>query len=173
MSYHQLYVYAQESWGHSITLPLSLTWFAVACFIHLLDATSPCFISGGLDYHDPNDDSSGTVPPAMSCSYSLTIPIPAGSSAGEGVVAIINDTIYEGPENFFLDLSVAPAFHAVGIKEESPLRATVESEDDDGENEYFAICSRMDLTYMELSDHCFNTPNTIVAKCLTFPHLAL
>ena len=107
--------------------------------MHLLNATSHCFISGGSDYHDPINDSSGTDPPVMSCSYSLTIPIPAGSSAGDGVVAIINDTIYEGPENFFLDLSVAQTFQDDGINEGSPLRATVEIEDDDGENKCFAI----------------------------------
>ena len=93
-----------------------------------------------MDYHEPIDDSSGTDPPVMSCSYSLTITIPAGSSAGDGVVAIINDTIYEGPENVFLDLSVAPTFQAVGINEGSSLRATVEIEDDHGENECFAAC---------------------------------
>ena len=108
--------------------------------MHLLDAIFRCFISGGLDYHDPIDDSSRSDPPVMSCSYSLTIPIPAGSSAGDGVVAIINDTIYEGPENIFLDLSVAQTFQDDGINEGSPLRATVEIEDDDGENECFAIC---------------------------------
>ena len=94
-----------------------------------------------MDYHEPADDSSGTDPPVMSCSYSLTITIPAGRSAGDGVVAIINDTIYEGPEEFFLDLSVAQTFQEVGINEGSPLRATVEIEDDDGEKECFAICS--------------------------------
>ena len=99
------------------------------------------FISGGLDYHEPVDDSSGTDPPVMSCNYSLTITIPAGSSAGDGVVAIINDTIYEEPDDFFLDLSVAQTFQVVGITEGSPLRATVDIEDDDGENECFAICS--------------------------------
>lgn len=102
--------------------------------------TSHCFLSGGLDYHEPVDDSSGTDPPVMSCKYSLTITIPAGSSAGDGVVAIINDTIYEGTEDFFLDLSVAQTFQEVGINEGSPLRATVEIEDDDGENECCATC---------------------------------
>ena len=98
----------------------------------MLDATRHSFISGGLDYYGTID---GTDPPLMSCSYSLTIPIPAGSSAGDGVVAIINDTIYEGLEDLFLDLSVAPAFQAVGINEGSPLRSRVEIEDDDGESE--------------------------------------
>ena len=104
------------------------------------DRTSHCFMSGGLDYHEPIDDSHGADPPVMSCSYSLTITIPAGSSAGDGVVAIINNTIYEGPGDFFLDLSVAQTFKEVGINEGSPLRATVEIEDDNGENECFAIC---------------------------------
>ena len=92
-----------------------------------------------MDYHEPIDDSSGTDPPVMSCSYSLTITIPAGSSAADGVVAIINDTSYEGPKNFFLDLSVAQTFQDDGINEGSPLRATVEIEDDNGENECFTI----------------------------------
>ena len=107
--------------------------------MHLLDAIFHCFISGGLDYHEPIDDSFGTVPPVMSCSYSLTITIPTGSSAADGVLAIINDTSYEGPKTFFLDLSVAQTFQDEGINEGSPLRATVEIEDDDGENKCFAI----------------------------------
>ena len=107
---------------------------------HLLNATSHCFISGGSDYHEPADDSSGTDPPVMSCSYSLTITIPAGSSAGDGVVAITNDTIHEGTEDFFLDLSIAQTFQDDGINEGSSLRATVQIEDDNGENECFAIC---------------------------------
>ena len=86
----------------------------------------------------------------MSCSYSLNITIPAGSSAGDGVVAIINDTIYEGTENFFLDLSVAQTFQVDGINEGSPLRATVEIEDDDGENECLAICSSLLLSALQV-----------------------
>ena len=86
-------------------------------------------LSGGLDYHEHT----GSDPPVMSFSYSLTITIPAGSSAAGGVVAVINDTIYEGPEDFFLDLSVAQTFQEVGINEGSPLRATVEIRDDAGE----------------------------------------
>ena len=95
-----------------------------------------------MDYHEPIDDSSGTDPlDLMSCSYSLTITIPAGNTSADGVVAIINDTIYEGTENFFLVLSVAQTFQEDGINEGSPLTATVEIEDDDGENKCFAICS--------------------------------
>ena len=103
-----------------------------------------------MDYHGHIDDSSGTDPPVMSCSYSLTITIPAGSSAGDGVVAIINDTIYEGPEDFFLDLSVAQTFQEVGINEGFPLRATVEIEDDNGENECFANCLSSLLSALHL-----------------------
>ena len=144
-------MYVQGTWGHSIPVPLSLTWAAVACcFIHLLNTIYHCFISGGSDYHEPIDDSSRSNPPVMSCSYSLTIPIPAGSSAGDGVVAIINDTIYEGTENFFLDLSVAQTFQDDGINEGSPLRATVQIEDDDGENKCFAICSRLLLSALQV-----------------------
>ena len=131
----------------ALTLPLWLTWAAVACsFIHLLDATSHCFISSGLDYHEPVDDSSGTDPPVISCSYSLTITIPAGSSAADGVVAIINDAIYEGPEDVFLELNVAQIFQDDGINEGSPLRATVEIEDDDGENKHFALFNLLRFT---------------------------
>ncbi len=86
----------------------------------------------------------------MSCSYSLTITIPAGSNASDGVVAIINDAIYEGPEDFFLNLSVAQTFQAVGINEGSPLRATVEIEDEDGENECFAFCSDSLLSALQV-----------------------
>ena len=125
-----------------------LQYLAVSCTC--LYAVFHCFKSGGSDYHEPVDDSSGTDPPVMSCSYSLTITIPAGSSAGDGVVAIINDTIYEGPENFFLNLSVAQTFQDDGINEGSPLRATVEIEDEDGENECFAICSSLLLSALQV-----------------------
>ena len=97
-------------------------------------------MSGGLDYHD-----------ALNCGYSLTVTIPAGSSAATGVVAIINDDIYEGDENFFLDLSVAPASQGVGINEGSPLRATVTIQDNDGEIyiyiKFAYTCSRSHSTF--------------------------
>ena len=99
-------------------------------------------LSGGLDYREPT----GNDPPVISCSYSLTITIPAGSSAADGVVAIINDAIYEGPDDFFLDLSVAQTFQDDGINEGSPLRATVEIEDDDGENKHFALFNLLRFT---------------------------
>ena len=89
--------------------------------------------TGGLDYHEPIDVSSGSDTLIMSCSYSLTVIIPAGDDVANGVVTIADDTIYEGEEEFFLDLSVAPTFQEVGINEGSPLRATVEIQDDDGE----------------------------------------
>ena len=138
-------MHAQRTRGCSIIPPLSLTLVTVTCcFMHLLNTTSPYVILGSLDYHEPIDDSSGTDPlDQMSCSYSLTITIPAGSSAADGEVAIIHDTIYEGPESFFLDLNVAQTFQDNGINEGSPLRATVEIQDDDGENNtlQFLICS--------------------------------
>ena len=138
-------MHAQRTRGCSITLPLSLTLVTVTCCImHLLNATSLYVISGGLDYHEPT----GTDPPVMSCSYSLTITIPAGSSAADGVVAIINDSIYEGPENFFLDLSVAQTFQDHEINEGSPLRATVEIEEDDGENKHFEVLSAQVHCYL-------------------------
>ena len=77
-----------------------------------------------------------TDPPVMSCSYSLTITISAGTSSANGVVTIINDTIYEGLEDFFLDLSVAPPFQDIEINEGSPLRSRVEIEDEDGKSEF-------------------------------------
>ena len=130
------------------TVTLSLTWFAVAgCIMHLLNATSHLFLSGGFDYDDPiGYSSSGSDPPVMSCSYSLTITIPAGSSAGDGVVAIINDTIYEEPEIFFLALSVGPLFQAFRITEGSLLRTRVLIHDDDGEKECFEIFNLLRFT---------------------------
>ena len=91
--------------------------------------------SGGLDYHEAIDDSasSGTDSMIMNCSYFLTVTIPAGSSAATGVVGILNDDIYEGDENFFLDLSLSPDFQSYGVNEGSPLSATVTIQDDDGE----------------------------------------
>ena len=110
--------------------------------MRLQNTTSPYVISGGLDYHEPT----GTDPPVMSCSYSLTITIPAGSSAADGVVAIINDTIYEGPENFFLVLTVGPSFQDDGINEGALLRVTVEIQDDDGENKPFSTFNLLRFT---------------------------
>ena len=89
--------------------------------------------TGGLDYHEPIADSSGSDTLTMSCSYSLTVSIPAGDDVANGVVTIADDTIYEGEEEFFLDLSVAPTLQEVGINEGSLLRTTVEIQDDDGE----------------------------------------
>ena len=109
--------------GHSIY---------TCCSTHLLNIISLDFILGGLDYHEP-----GTDP--LSCSYSFTVTIPAGDNGGSGIVAIINDAIYEGQEEFYLDLSVAPEFQALRILEGSPLRATVQIEDDDGETECFTM----------------------------------
>ena len=51
------------------------------------------------------------------------------------MVAIINDTVYEGPEDFFLDLTVGPSFQAFGITMGSPLRTRVVIHDDNGEKE--------------------------------------
>ena len=166
--YSYMSMHAQRTRGCSITLPLSLTLVTVTCcFTHLLNTTSPFVISGSLDYHEPT----GAGPPVISCSYSLTITIPAGSSAGDGVVAIINDTIYEGPEDFFLDLSVALTFHDVGINEWSPLRATVEIRDDDGEIPYDLFqCHilRMYCLSVKICIILFNTVlirNNIPQKC--------
>ena len=119
--------------GHS-----TVTHFAcTCCYTHLLNITTLDSISGGFDCHEPIDVGSGTDP--LSCSYSLTVTIPAGNNGGIGIVAIINDTIYEGQEEFFLDLSVAPEFQALRILKGSPLRATVQIEDDDGETECFTM----------------------------------
>ena len=85
-------------------------------------------MSGGLDYHE-NDN--------MTCSYSVIVDIPAGQSSGSAMVAIIDDDIYEAQEDFFLDLSIAPAFQALGILEGTILRATIQIEDDEGETDCF------------------------------------
>ena len=127
----------REACGHGLVTRLSCT--KSCCSKYLLNI-SPCdSTSGGLDYHDPIDDSSGTDPSTMNCSYSQTITIPAGSSAATGVVAIINDEIYEGDEDFFLDLSVAGDFETYGINEGSPVRATVTIQDNDGKINCFAM----------------------------------
>ena len=57
----------------------------------------------------------------MTCSYSV----------------IIDDDIYEGQEDFFLDLNIALTFQALRILEGSPVRATVQIEDEDGEIDCF------------------------------------
>ena len=93
----------------------------------------------------------------MSCSYSLTITIPAGSSANDGVVTIINDTIYEEPENFFLALSVGPSFQAFRITEGSLLRTRVLIHDDDGEKECFEIFNLLRFTVI--------CPTTELVEC--------
>ena len=67
-------------------------------------------------------------------------------------MAIINDTIYEGDEDFFLDLSIAPEFQIVGINEGSLLRATVTIEDDDGE-----INALQCLNLPTTTDGCFRS----------------
>ena len=123
--------------GHSIY---------TCCSTHLLNIISLDFILGGLDYHEP-----GTDP--LSCSYSINVPIPAGDNGGSGIVAIINDTIYEGQEEFYLDLSVAPEFQTLRILEGSPLRATVQIEDDDGETECFTM-----LTFAQVCLYLFQDP---------------
>ena len=81
-------------------------------------------MSGGLDYHERDK---------MTCSYSVIVDILAGQSSGSAMVAIIDNTIYEAQEDFFLDLSIAPAFQALRILEGTTLRATVQIEDDEGE----------------------------------------
>ena len=105
--------------------------------MNLLFRTPLDLISGGFDYHKTIDAGCGTN--VLSCSYCLTVTIPAGNDSGSGIVAIINDIVYEGQEEFFLDLSVAPAFQALRILEGSPMRATVQIEDDDGETECFTM----------------------------------
>ena len=123
--------------GHSI---------CTCCSTHLLNIVTLDFILGGLDYHEPGTDPS-------SCSYSITVTIPAGDYGGSGIVAIINDTIYEGQEEFYLDLSVAPEFQALRILEGSPLRATVQIEDDDGGTECFTM-----LTFAQVHLYLFQEP---------------
>ena len=72
----------------------------------------------------------------MTCSYSVIVDIPGGQSSGSAMVAIINNNIYEVQEDFFLDLSIAPAFQALRILEGTILRATLQIEDDDSETDW-------------------------------------
>ena len=119
----------------------TVTHFAYTCCSthRLLNVTSLDSISGGLDYDEPNVVGSGSDITLLNCSYSQTVLIPAGDSGGSGMVAIIDDAIYEGQEEFFLDLGVTQSIQALRILEGSPLRATVQIEDDDGEIECFTI----------------------------------
>ena len=57
---------------------------------------------------------------------------------------------YPQTRELFLDLSVAQTFQDDGINEGSPLRATVDIEDDDGENECLAICSSSLLSTLQV-----------------------
>ena len=98
----------------------------------------------------------------MTCSYSVIVDIPAGQSSGSAMVAIINNTIYEAQEDFFLDLSIAPAFQALRILEGTTLRATVQLEDDEGETDCF------------VSDHthCLISPGpAVLLICENISHL--
>ena len=108
----------REACDHGLVTHLFCT--KSCCSKYLLNISPSDSILGGLDYHEPIDDSSGTDPSTMSCSYFQTIIIPAGSSAATGVVAIINEEIYEGDEDFFLDFSVAGDSETYGITEGSP-----------------------------------------------------
>ena len=109
-------------------------------------------MSGGLDYHESDN---------MTCSYSVIVDIPVGQSSGSAMVAIINDDIYEGQEDFFLDLSIASSFQALGILEGTILRATVEIEDNEGETDWF----KSDHT------HCLIDPGlAVLLICANISH---
>ena len=135
--------------GVQVDMTLSLT-------LYLLNIASAHSISGGFDYHEPiNTD-------VLSCGYSLPVTIPVGDNGGSGIVTIINDTIYEGQEEFYLDLSVAPEFQTLRILEGSPLRATVQIEDDDSETECFTM-----LTLAQVYWYLFQDPQ----HRMKFPYL--
>lgn len=126
-------VVTREASGHIKSLSLSRLVLNILLFYAPAEHYTSCdSLSGGLDYHEAIDVGSGTDSPLMSCSYSLIVTIPAGDNVSVGVVVIINDTIYEGEEEFFLLLSIPTAFQALMINEGSPLKATVTIQDDDG-----------------------------------------
>ena len=92
-------------------------------------------MSGGLDYDTPVAMTFANVGPVSKCSYSLNVAIPAGEVAGSGVVAIIDDALYDGRKEFHFHLSVSPEFQKRRILVENPrrMRVTVQIEDDDGQ----------------------------------------
>ena len=93
-------------------------------------------MSGGLDYDTPVAMTSANVRPVARCS--LNVVIPAGEVVGSGVVAIINDTVHEGQQEFYFHLSVSPDFRRRRILVDNPrrMRVTVQIEDDDGQTAF-------------------------------------
>ena len=111
---------------------------AFAVWPNILTVNTLVSMSGGLDYDTPVAMTSANVRPVAKCSYSLNVVIPAGEVAGSGVVAIINDTVHEGQQEFYFYLSVSPEFRRRRILVDNPrrMRVTVQIEDDDGQTAF-------------------------------------
>ncbi len=114
-------------------------WNAFSVWPNILTVNTLVSMSGGMDYDTPVAMMSATVGPVSKCSYSLNVAIPAGEVAGSGVVAIIDDALYDGRKKFHFHLSVSPEFQKRRILVENPrrMRVTVQIEDDDGQT---AVC---------------------------------
>ena len=109
---------------------------AFAAWPNILTINTLVSMSGGLDYDTPVAMASANARPVARCS--LNVVIPAGEVAGSGVVAIINDTVHEGQQEFYFHLSVSPEFRRCRILVDNPrrMRVTVQIEDDDGETAF-------------------------------------
>ena len=111
---------------------------AFAVWPNILTMNTLVSVSGGLDYDTPVAMTSANVRPVSKCSYPLNVVIPAGEVTGSGVVAIINDTVHEGQQEFYFHLSVSPEFRRRRILVDNPrrMRVTVQIEDDDGQTAF-------------------------------------
>ena len=109
---------------------------AFAVWPNILTISTLVSMSGGLDYDTPVAMTSANVRPVARCS--LNVVIPAGEVVGSGVVAIINDTVHEGQQEFYFHLSVSPEFRRRRILVDNPrrMRVTVQIEDDDGQTAF-------------------------------------
>ena len=109
---------------------------AFAAWPNILTVNTLVSMSGGLDYDTPVAMTSANVRPVARCS--LNVVIPAGEVVGSGVVAIINDTVHEGQQEFYFHLSVSPEFRRRRILVDNPrrMRVTVQIEDDDGQTAF-------------------------------------
>ena len=109
---------------------------AFAVWPNILTVNTLVSMSGGLDYDTPVAVMSASVRPVSRCS--LNVVIPAGEVVGSGVVAIINDTVHEGQQEFYFHLSVSPEFRRRRILVLNPrrMRVTVQIEDDGGQTTF-------------------------------------
>ena len=110
---------------------------AFAVWPNILTVNTLVSMSGGLDYDTPVAMTSANVRPVARCP--LNVVIPAGEVTGSGVVAIINDTVHEGQQEFYFYLSVSPEFRRRRILVDNPrrMRVTVQIEDDDGQTAFY------------------------------------